>query len=586
MSEATARKLVWGTWAAATLAALALVLTCGPRFPWQDDFALVTRLTGAQEFSWRWLWNGYNDHRFPLSMLALLGLHSLAGGDHRLAMALAVAVLAAVAALALATLRRLRGRTCASDAVVPLACLHFGHGPNVLLSFQLWMVLTAAIASAWISTFVTAGERVSTRRALFAALGLACLPLLGGAGALCTPPLACASLAIAGWIARDRARGPRSASFALALGAGLALATFVAYVTGFERTFNEQNDDSLLAQLATLARFFSQGVGPSRFEPWPASSAVALLCFTLVAAAAAFLWRGHATRTPALALTGGLGALASLGVGIAWGRSAPGYQPGLEDRYTTLLLPLVLLVAFAIELAARERWRTPLRVGFAALTLAGAVNGMLGGWRGAAELRDEARRFEAAVASGATSRELAARFVPWMFPDPRDLARLLAELRRAQLPPFDRGAPGPEIDRGVGPFGSFARQPVCGLPEDRIVPRELGGREVAALLDPAELHLELSGDERTLALRFGLLPEANRRCDGLEFALVWRGRDGTERTLLARELLPARDGEPQPEDVVELELPGGPATLVLVTRNAAGRHARWDRGYFADVVLR
>jgi hypothetical protein len=586
VGDATARRLVWGAWAAATFAALALVLECGPRFPWQDDFALVTRLTGAQEFSWRWLWNGYNDHRFPLSMLVLLGLHSFAGGDHRLAMAFSVALLAAVAALALASLRRARGRTCASDAVVPLAFLHFGHWPNLLLSFQLWMVLTAAITCAWIASFAAASGRLSTQRALLAALGVACLPLLGGAGALSTPALAGASLAIALWVARDRARGSRAAAAILCAGALVALATFAAYVTGFERTFNEQNDDSLGAQLATLARFFSQGVGPSRFEPWRASAAVALALVGLAGVASLALLREPARRRQGLALLGGIGALASLGVGIAWGRSAPGYEPGLEERYATLLLPLALLVAFSIELAASERWRAPLRGAFAVLTLAGALNGTLVGWNGAAAVRDEALRFESAVAEGASSRELAARFVPWMFPSESDLARLLAELRRAQLPPFDRGAPGPEVDRGVGPFASFARQPVLGFPEGRIAARELGGREVAALLDPGELLLELAGDERTLALSFGLLPEANRRCDGLEFALVWRPRTGPERTLLARELFPARDGEPQPEQRVELELPGGPATLALLTRNAPSRHSRWDRGYFADLELR
>lgn len=586
MSDASARKLVWGTWAAATLAALALVLACGPRFPWQDDFALVTHLTGAQEFSWRWLWNGYNDHRFPLSMLVLLGLHSFAGGDHRLAMAFSVALLAAVAALALASLRSARGRTCASDAVVPLAFLHFGHWPNLLLSFQLWMVLTAAITCAWIASFAAANGRLSTRRALLAALGIACLPLLGGSGALSAPPLACASLGIAWWSARDRARGPRAASVVLGLGVCVSLATFVAYVAGFERTFNEQNDDRLTAQLATFARFFSQGVGPSRFEPWPASSALALICLALVAVAALRLAREQRSRGQAFAFVGGLGALTSLGVGIAWGRSAPGYEPGLEERYATLLLPLVLLVAFAIEIAAREHRRPLLRGLFAALTLAGCVNGTWVGWNGMRGLRDDALRFEAAVASGATSRELAARSAPWLFPDEKDLARLLAELRRAQLPPFDLGAPGPEVDRELAPIGSFARQPARAFPDDRISTREVAGREVAALLEPGQILLELTGDERTLALCFGLLPEASRRCDGLEFAILWRPREGAARTLLVRELFPARDGEPQPEERIELALPGGPATLALVTRNAPGRHTRWDRGYFADLELR
>lgn len=325
---------------------------------------------------------------------------------------------------------------------------------------------------------------------------------------------------------------------------------------------------------------------PSRFEPWQASAALALVLVGLASVASLALLSEPARRRQGLALLGGLGALASLGVGIAWGRSAPGYEPGLEERYATLLLPLVLLVAFSIELAAHERWRAPLRTVFATLTLVGALNGMIVGWKGAAAVREEALRCEAAVASGASSRELAAQFVPWVFPSEADLAHLLAELRRAQLPPFDRGAPGPEVDRGVGPFGSFARQPVLGFPEGRIAARALGGREVAALLDPGELLLELAGDERTLALSFGLLPEANRRCDGLEFALVWRPREGPERTLLVRELFPARDGEPQPEEHIELELPGGPATLALITRNAPGRHTRWDRGYFADLTLR
>ncbi|MBM3988488.1 MAG: hypothetical protein FJ294_11105 [Planctomycetes bacterium] len=298
-------------------------------------------------------------------------------------------------------------------------------------------------------------------------------------------------------------------------------------------------------------------MGPSRFEPWQASSTVALVLVGLAGVASIALLREPARRRQGLALLGGIGALASLGVGIAWGRSAPGYEPGLEERYATLLLPLVLPVAFSIELATSERRRAPLRSAFAALTLAGALNGMFVGWKGTAAVREEALRFEAAVESGASSRELAAQFVPWMFQGEADLARLLAELRRAQLPPFDRGAA-----------------------------RALGGREVAALLDPGELLLELAGDERTLVLSFGLLPEANRRCDGLEFALVWRPREGPERTLLARELFPARDGEPQPEEYIELELPGGPATLALMTRNAPGRHARWGRGYFADFTLR
>lgn len=58
-------------------------------------------------------------------------------------------------------------------------------------------------------------------------------------------------------------------------------------------------------------------VGPSRFEPWQASSTVALVLVGLAGVASIALLREPARRRQGLALLGGIGALASLGVGIA-----------------------------------------------------------------------------------------------------------------------------------------------------------------------------------------------------------------------------------------------------------------------------
>ena len=572
---------MWGTWLAATLAALALVWTCGPRFPYQDDFALSTRLTGSQPFAWRWLWNGYNDHRFPLSMLMLLGVHGASGADHRVALVLDVLLLAGLAALGLRAVSSIRGRTSAWDAALPLACLHWGHWVNLLLSFQLWLVLSTAIVSAFVATFAARRGELTFRAALLASLGLAALPLLGGSGALSAPPLALTALAL-GLAARSRF----TARATLACGSLVALALFAAYVTGFERTFNEQNDDRFSAQALSFLRFSSLGAGPARWSIWPAATALTL------ALAAACAWfsvralRDATSRPRALALLGGLGVLASVGVGIAWGRSAPGYEVGLEDRYVTLLLPLTFVASLTTELWVAEHWRERARRLLFTLALAGAMRGYSTGFEGALDVRRHALEVESAAASGASSQAIAEQMTPWMFPDAKDLTRLLADLRRAGLPPFDRGAPGPEVDTQLPEFGSFSRQPDSGEPPQRIIARELDGREVAALNHPGELRFELDGDQQDLTVRCGFLEEARGRGDGLVFAVEWRPKSGAApRVLFERELAPPRDGE-LPMLTIELDLPQEAGTLALVTRNAPGRHARWDRTWWGELVLR
>lgn len=571
------------------LAALALVWTCGPRFPYQDDFALVTRLTGAQPFSLQWLWKGYNDHRYALSFVLLFGTHKLSGGEHRAAMSLEVLLLAAAAAVMLLALRRVRGRASAWDAALPLAALHWGHWWNLLMSFQLWLVLSTALLCTWIAGFASGGPRLSTRLAVLSALTLAALPLLAGSGALSTPPLAVAALAIALWIANDTSRGPRAAALVLALGALAALAIFAAYIHGFQRSFHAATDDRLSAQLGTFARFVSLALGPSRWQIWQPAAVFALaLGFGTAGLLVRELVLRPAERARALALLGALGALAALAIGIAWGRTAPGAELGLEVRYVTLLLPLTPLAYFAWELYGPVRSRGAVRAVLAALTLLGVANGTLDGWRGARELRGNAARFEADVASGLDSAELAGRHVPWMFPKSFDLARFLAELRRAGLPPFDRGAPGPEVDAtAVGPFTRFNRQPDSGVPAKRILAREHRGREVATIGEPGELAWRLRGDERSLSARFGLLPESAKRSDGVVFAVELRASDGSVRVLFERAVDPLPGAEEQPEHELALELPAGAeGELALVTRNLPGRHERWDRCYWADVTLR
>lgn len=242
--------------------------------------------------------------------------------------------------------------------------------------------------------------------------------------------------------------------------------------------------------------------------------------------------------------------------------------------------------ASTTELWLAERWRQRARSLLFLVVAAGAVNGYRVGLEGALDLRHRAQAVESAAARGASLRAIAEQMTPWMFPDAKELTRLLADLRRAGLPPFDRGAPGPEVDTKLPQFGSFSRQPDSGEPLQRIVARELDGREVAAFNDPGELRFEIDGSQRGLKVLCGFLEEARGRGDGLVFAVEWRPKSNAAPSVLfERELPPPREGE-LPQLTIELVLPQEPATLALVTRNAPGHHSRWDRAWWGELVLR
>src|SRR5262245_5208350 len=116
----TAGLFVWGVWATAVAAALALVAAHGWNIPRWDDYTLVPLLTRQEPVTPSWLWDQHNEHRIPLPKLALLSAVAAAGWDFRAGMYLSVAGLAAAAAGLVLTAAHLRGHTSYADAFFPL----------------------------------------------------------------------------------------------------------------------------------------------------------------------------------------------------------------------------------------------------------------------------------------------------------------------------------------------------------------------------------------------------------------------------------------------------------------------------------
>jgi hypothetical protein len=436
-AERLSRVFVWGVWAVTSAAALAYVARYASNVPWMDDWELVPWLTGAREVRPAWLWRPQNDHRYPVTRLALVGLARLTGGDYRAAMIACALVLSAAAFASLRVAARLRGRTAWTDAFFPLVMLHGGHAPNLLHHIQLLFVGAAGLGVAFTLVLASGWWRRSGVGAAAAGAMLLLLPVHGIMGLALTPPFVVA----AAWAGASRVRSPSERTrgvilLAAALGAALLAA---AYVVGFRRA-TMPTPRSNLDVLRTATEVLAGSLGPVGAAAWPASAV--LLAFLYVVTAAIVLraaWGGAPARVEAAsllaAIAGGLGVAAA----VAVGRAGFGPGRGLEERYAVLLLPLLVAVYLSWQLfggrARAAAHATLLLLACVAFAVGLGDAAAYGGQRraeGDALMRD--------VATGVPPGLLAARHTESLYPSASRLAGRLELLRQAGHGPY-RGRP-------------------------------------------------------------------------------------------------------------------------------------------------
>jgi glycosyltransferase involved in cell wall biosynthesis len=350
--RATAEPLLVGAvWLAMALFAIAYVAKFGSPDPLGDDLEMAHFYGGQKAPSLAWLWSQHNEHRIPIARLLLLVFMKLTG-DVRSGMAFQIAVLAAVSLAAMLAARRVRGRTRIPDAFFPLLLLHTGNSFNLLMGFQLALVLPVALACA-IALLLCSGPAIlSARRGLWIGICGLALPLNGGAGIS-------QALPIAAWLSAVGVAGWRASKTMLA--AGLAACTLLGgYFIGFHFPAGQAHSQDLASMLEVALQTLALALGPAAKTAWPFSgAAVALVALATAALLASTFVRNPAERARAGGLLACIAGSVALALSIGFGRGGLGAGAGFATRYVTLTAPLLATAYFAWLLlgpGSTRRW--------------------------------------------------------------------------------------------------------------------------------------------------------------------------------------------------------------------------------------
>ena len=127
--------------------------------PYMDDWEMVPVITGHESISLRWAWTQHNEHRALLPRLILASLFRWIARDFRTGLYLNAGLLSLAGTLMIVQVRRLRGHTRLTDAVLPLSILTLAQAEVLFIGFALNLVLTAWISYALIAVLARTSER-------------------------------------------------------------------------------------------------------------------------------------------------------------------------------------------------------------------------------------------------------------------------------------------------------------------------------------------------------------------------------------------------------------------------------------------
>lgn len=336
--------LVWGCWLAGLVSALTAVLVSARDVPIHEDWNLVAAMTGHQDHFLSWLWAQNNEHRLPLPKLVYLGLLKL-WPDFRVGMVFNVVLLAAIAAVFMIVVRRVRGHTRWTDAFFPIAFLNLGNWENMGWGWEMQFVIATALACG-VLLFVASRRPFTMPRALGLGVCLVGIPL-SGATALPFAPVVAVAL-----VPRLRSGSPRGARIVLSASIVLTLMITVVYFVGLRRQSWLPSNPGVFATAETGAKFLAMAMGAGAGAWWFVSVLVAV---AFLAGAALFLYRskGSETRTLLAFLAGGVALAIEMGYSRA--QLVPYY--GMPDRYALIAVPAFCCVYVAFDRYGPRTWR-------------------------------------------------------------------------------------------------------------------------------------------------------------------------------------------------------------------------------------
>lgn len=425
-SVSTPAIFVWGVWLALLWELLSFVTEYRVDTPYSDDWDMVPAVTGHEPISLSWLWSQHNEHRVPLARIAYLAFEKFTHDDFRAGTYPNALLLGAIAAACIVGASRLRGRPSFTDALFPILFLHWGNWENVLLSFQIALLIPVAVSVAMLLLIASSGdEAVSRRSAVAYGCCLITLPLCGGFGLGLVPTLSLwsAYVALVEWRSGVAERRKTARVLGTLTIASVALTGL--YFVGYERpaTHPPLSGAWWLPLEATL-RFLTVGFGPVARLYWPIAGYLVSMLLVATLVAIAWMIRKGRHRTRALGfLAFGVG-MVILGGGIAWARIGLGLQNGLgmqllyASRYAALCAPVLCCVYFAWELSGSPSGAELVQVSLFAMACLLLFRNADDGAVNATKVKAIRQRLLSRAESGASSRSLAHAFARQIYPYP------------------------------------------------------------------------------------------------------------------------------------------------------------------------
>jgi hypothetical protein len=443
---------VWLAWIAMTCNALRFIVKYGSREMAQDDLWLVLPRIDPAGLSWEMLWALHNEHRNPLPCALQYGLYRLTG-DMRSGNACTVAILAGIAFVMIALARRLRGRLTWTDALFPIVWLETGNVENLLMGYQMSLMLPTALASLVMMLIATSPRGLSPVHAAIAGASMLTLPTCGGPGFLQAPALCVWALAT-GFVMRKHGDvASRRAATILLTFAGATIALLGVYLLGIQSPPGLEHTFTVKAIGELCLVVLALGLGPAAesWWPWSGIAVAALATSALVVGARAWVKQSD-ERLRAFGLLCCLGANLCLVLGIGIGRSGTGGPYGFANRYVELTTPAICAAYVIWTLYGGAISRAVVRAA-TCVTVAAAfvcVNFRAGeafGWERKNALDNLARD----VANDLSASQIVQRNALAVDADTERLWYMYSNMARLRIEPFDRAS-----ERLVASF-QFAR---------------------------------------------------------------------------------------------------------------------------------
>jgi hypothetical protein len=356
---------VWFIWAICTVAAATVIWRQGPLPPWSDDWNMIPVIAGDRPLDLAWLFAQHNEHRIVLPKLVFVGVSLMSRADYRWLILVNLALLSVTAALFILTARKVRGRTRATDAFLPLLMLHLGQGA-LSWGFQFQFVSATVLSSGLLMLLLWQDSCFTPLASGLAAAGLLLLPLCGGNGLLYVPVLA-SSFGWHGfqqWKKNPDAAGLRDRNAGLcllcaALGSCLLVGL---YFIGYQTTPHAWPNAGIWLTLQTAGRLMTSAFGT---QTGRYASATGWIIPGIVTGS--FLWLliqsiqvggDRLLRRRVINLAVFFAAISVLFLAVGYGRGGRPWDADLAAHYANLALP-ALAAAYLSLVAVNSRFVAP-----------------------------------------------------------------------------------------------------------------------------------------------------------------------------------------------------------------------------------